>query len=815
MAERTANQARYFFEPSELSADVLQVADFKGHEKMSQLFQFELNLVSEDPEIPFADVIDKPATLVMMRGDEPYYVHGLVADFQQGGYTSDWCAYTATLVPRLWRLSLTHQSRVFQSMTVEDIVREVLSESGFSSQDFRFSLDSSYPSREYCTQYQETDLNFICRLLEHEGIQFFFEHDDEQETVVFADHSGENPTIADGAALGHHTGGGLVPEEDETIREFIYRERVVTGKVRLKDYNYETPTTDLQAEAQGRDMPGTRYEYAPHIKEQAEGDRIAQVRDEELECQRTDVRGAGNCLRFRAGQRFELQNHRRGDLNQEYLITEVTHVGSQRGGVGTAEDGEQRPDYRNEFDCIPATVQYRPPRVTPVPRLPGIMTAKVESAGGDYAYIDDQGRYRVRMPFDLGDASEGAASKAVRMAQPYSGPNYGMHFPVHEGSEMVFACVDGDVDRPLGLSTVPNPSQSSPVTSENHTQNVIRTASENEIYIEDEKGNERIHLYSPYKNSILQMGSPNLPNEGIAASTDGAVTVQGGNSVTVSAWPEFDSMDFHQILSQVQSVGNLLVGAALPYLTGGINFSSWQDWLGRVKKGASVAGILGGGSPGIFLTAPGSINLATPDGVSVNPLAGFSVLTPADVEIGGGSGVSVLAGGGLNLFSQHAGVRIATVTGDVKAETTGGDAHLLTDQGNIVIRTDGAGAKGTIDVGGRTMDVAAEEGIRILDDTKIEIKCGQSSLELRENGTIILRGKNIQVEGQEKVDVSGKKNVKVVSKKNVDVEGKMGVNLSGMKVNSEGTQENTVKGGMINSKAKGVNVIKGSLTKIG
>jgi uncharacterized protein involved in type VI secretion and phage assembly len=154
-----SNQARYFFETAALSPDTLQVADFSGHEAVSQMFRFDLNLVSDDPEINFADVIKKSATLTMRRDGEPVKIHGLVADFEQGGYTADWVAYRAALVPRLWLLSLNYQSRVFQNVTVQDIVTQVLKEAGFTAEDFRFALSGNYKPREYCVQYRETDLN--------------------------------------------------------------------------------------------------------------------------------------------------------------------------------------------------------------------------------------------------------------------------------------------------------------------------------------------------------------------------------------------------------------------------------------------------------------------------------------------------------------------------------------------------------------------------------------------------------------------------------------------------------------------------------
>jgi type VI secretion system secreted protein VgrG len=337
MSLLAANQSRYFFETPALAPEALQVVDIAGQESLSQLFRFDLNLVSQDPEISFADVIQKPATLTMRRDDVPVKIHGLIADFEQGDYTAEWVAYRAILVPRVWLLSLNYQSRVFQNMTVEAIVTQVLKDAGFTTTDFHFALSGSYKPREYCVQYRETDLNFISRLLEFEGICFFFEHGDERETLVMTDDRSEHPLIEGDSTIGYHTGAGLLPHANaETVRQFTCREKIVTGKVVLKDYNYRTPETALRAESQlNQDMPGLYYEYGQHFKDHSEGERLAKVRNEEIECGRRVMTGSSDCAGLRSGFRFSLQDHYRGDLNGDYLLVRVSHFGSQGAAFAT------------------------------------------------------------------------------------------------------------------------------------------------------------------------------------------------------------------------------------------------------------------------------------------------------------------------------------------------------------------------------------------------------------------------------------------------------------------------------------------------
>ncbi|MDX1741728.1 MAG: type VI secretion system Vgr family protein, partial [Rhodothermales bacterium] len=338
---------------------------------------------------------------------------------------------------------------------------------------------------------------------------YFFEFDGESDRVVFVDDRQSHVEIGGEDEIRFHEGAGLTPSAVESINTFHMRQQVVTGKVVLKDYNYRTPQTTLLVESQiNGDMPGELYEYGNHFKDTSEGDTLARIRNEEIECVRRVIEGAGTCMGFRTGFLFTLDDHFRNDLNeQDYLITEVSHEGSQRRALsmelGLAAADTRERVYGNRFKCIPATVQFRPERTSPRPKVNGVMTAVVESAGGDYAYLDEEGRYRARMFFDLGDAGSAEASRPIRMSQPHSGPDYGMHFPHHADTEMVWACVDGDVDRPIALGTVPNPSQKSPSVDQNRMQNVIRTKAGNQIVLDDTIDEAQVLVNTPDAHTVL------------------------------------------------------------------------------------------------------------------------------------------------------------------------------------------------------------------------------------------------------------------------------------------------------------------------
>lgn len=505
MPQYKSSEAQFWFEVGSEPEDTFQLMEFYGTESISQLYRFEIKLIAPiDSDLNLPDFLNKPAKITIRRDDEKKELHGILSELEETGRSKDFAQYHGVLVPRLWKLSLFYQSRIFQGKSVPDIIKDVLKDAGLANDDFSIKTKRTYQPREYCAQYRETDLNFISRLMEYEGMYYFFDHSNGKDVIVIVDDNANDPKIEAPDDIESYVGEGTDVDE-ETIRELSWHERVVTGKVVLKDYNYRTPETSLSAESQlDSKSPGMYYEYGEHFKTASEGKALAKIRNEEIEAARRVIVGGGDCRGFHAGYKFTLSRHYRDSLNGDYLITHVTHMASQGGGIGQADGASgSGPSYKNQFTCIPADVQYRPQRITPEPRIPGIMTAKVETAGGEYAYLDEDGRYRVKMPFDMSSAGQGKASRAIRLAQPYTGSGYGMHFPVHAGAELVWACIDGNIDRPLGLSSVPNPSQNSPVVAQNKSHNVIRTAAGNEMVMDDLKDETHISLKTTDAHSLL------------------------------------------------------------------------------------------------------------------------------------------------------------------------------------------------------------------------------------------------------------------------------------------------------------------------
>jgi type VI secretion system secreted protein VgrG len=503
--------------------DFFQLVRLAGREAISDLYEFVVDLICHDANVDGAGIIQKRATIEIVHGEDVARYHGVVCTFEQVGRKADWIQYRAVVVPKMWNAGLTRQCQIFQTKTVKTIVEDVLKENGLNpGDDFSIELSGEHPEREFTVQYQESDLNFIRRLMEDEGVCFYFEHGETQEKLIIRDRKDAHVKFQDEEEVPFREPGESSAAE-ESVSELIVRQRVLPKEVVLKDYNYRKPSLEIKGTAPAvENGVGTVMEYGNHFKTPEEGNTLAAVRAEELVCMQRTFVGTSTCRRFHPGFKFTLADHWASANNVPLLLVSVEHFGEQQRVGSTADVLEQiGSGYTNQFEAIPADVQYRPPRNSPKPKLYGVINAHIDSSGsGQYADIDDQGRYKVKLPFDLSNAEAGKASRFMRKAQPYSGPDYGMHFPLHKGIEVLLTCVDGDLDRMIICGAVPNPETSSPIVSESHTLSRIRTAANNQIEIEDAAGSERIKLTTPKGNTYLHLGATNHPPDGCSLKTD-------------------------------------------------------------------------------------------------------------------------------------------------------------------------------------------------------------------------------------------------------------------------------------------------------
>lgn len=501
MAANASDASKFRFTSTAPGGDAFKVVGINGHEELSQPFAFSLDLVAENKDdFDFAAMLSSPATLEIATdaAGGTAKVTGVLAEFSLLARGDDWVKYQARLVPPLWALGLGKRSRVFQQATVPDIVKDVLG----SRVAAEFNLQGSHPAREYVVQWQESDLVFIQRLLAHEGICFYFKHADGSKLII-ADHAQAFNDVPSPQAIEYKPPAGIgavVGKDwsiDVSVAAFAREQRLVLGEVALKDWNWRRPDTDLTVTKAvgGGGVAGDGYEYGDHYQDAEQGQQLATLRVEELRSRQHVFRGVSDHRGLRPGSIFTLKGHRLDSLNREYVVVSVRHQGAQalERGSGSA----QGTFFRSEFTAAPHDVPYRPSRRAGKPSIPGVMNARIDAAGdGQYAELDDQGRYRVIMPFDRSGKQGGNASRPVRMSQPYGGNDMGLHLPLRKGTEVLIAHVGGDPDRPIITGAVPNPDHPSVLTASNQTNAVLRTPGKHELRFEDLQGSERVFLHA-------------------------------------------------------------------------------------------------------------------------------------------------------------------------------------------------------------------------------------------------------------------------------------------------------------------------------
>ena len=492
MPDQKFNQPYYNIHFAELEDDVFGVVSFEGEEEISRLFEYRIILASSDPKIDSSKVLNKTATFNMILPDQSIQkIHGMISQIEQFGQSKDHVFYKVVLVPRLWKAKLSFQNEIYQNVDIKDIIKKIAEDCELSGSDYKIDLKSSYPKHEFIVQYRETNFNFLNRRLEHYGVYYYFDHGGDKEVVCFTDDNSKLPAIDLSDDIGYNENKDPLGNV-ESILELSAREKIVTGTVQLKDYNYLFPEKQLMAQSRmNSDLPGIYYDYGDNFENEKDAETLAKIRNQEFIAWSKIFKGETDCRLFRAGFTFKMNKHYRDDWNNEYIITKIFVEGSQRGQFVIPQKLQSSElIFECRFEAIPFDIDFRPKRRTQIPKISGIMSAKLESGSGDeYAFLDDHGRYRFKALFDISDKTNGEASLPVRLSQSYSGSGYGIHFPNHKDTELLFACIDGNVDRPVGLGTAPTPSQASPVAAKNKTQNIIRTAAGNEIVFED-KSNE-------------------------------------------------------------------------------------------------------------------------------------------------------------------------------------------------------------------------------------------------------------------------------------------------------------------------------------
>ena len=502
------------FSSSALPDDAVLLC-FRLTEAINTPFELELFFTTNSPDdVDLSDAIGAKVQVLADRGGGGPSMQwaGVFATIEHVHQGTSGAVFRGLVVPAVWFLAHGEHSRIFTQKSVKDFATEVMTDAGMISGDFEFRLQGSPATEELVCQYRESDLAFITRWLERDGLFYFFEHGDDGSKMVITDTTPTASLRQNGVpyfpSLGHDVTSG------EAFQRFRASRRAALSSVKVKDYDYAKPKLDVSAEGDGSKTGSTKFaRFGDRFFTPTDGDKLAKTRAKAALAREEIYLASGTPFQLRTGYQFELENHPRSDLNKKYFATRIEHVGVQVQpseselasflGVNTGEV------YRVEVEATDAALPYCAPRVTPWPRISGQEVAIVDGPvdGDHYAQLDDDGRYLVTFMFDENSHDDGKASTRVRMMQPHAGNPEGFHFPLRKGTEVVIIFLGGDPDRPLIAGAVPNALTPSPVTAKNHTRNIIITGSKNLIEIEDLKGKEWIDVSTPALLTDLHMGT--------------------------------------------------------------------------------------------------------------------------------------------------------------------------------------------------------------------------------------------------------------------------------------------------------------------
>jgi type VI secretion system secreted protein VgrG len=510
----------------------LQFRAMHGAEGLSQLFEFDVDLVSESYTLDMRSLLGKPMTLEMETADEPRYLNGEITRCvlvgRDGGDARHY-VYRATLRPWLWYLTQTSDNKIFQNKTAPDVIREVLKDYKYPVE---FKLVDRYRSWEYCVQYQETDFAFISRLMEHEGIYYWFRHDKDKHTLVLTDDVTQHEPVPGYERIPYYgPDRNAVPREDY-VYDWEVAEQITPGAFATTDYHPLTPAASLEAR---RNNPGAHdngdlemYEWQGGYTDPEDAEHYTRVRLESLQCQREQGRGSCNARGLAAGRLFTLRNHPRQAENREYLVVGTYYRVRDTGPTTGAGDPAT---FDVDFVVLPSSTQFRAPRATPMPHTHGPQTATVVGKQGEEIWTDKMGRVKVQFHWDRYGQKDENSSCWVRVSSPWAGGGFGGIQLPRVNDEVVVDFIGGQPDRPIIIGRVYNANNLPPWDlPDNATQSGFLSRSKNgtpatanALMFEDRPGGERIWMHAE-RNLHTEVEADELH------TTDGTrTTVIGGD----------------------------------------------------------------------------------------------------------------------------------------------------------------------------------------------------------------------------------------------------------------------------------------------
>jgi type VI secretion system secreted protein VgrG len=722
-----------------LGGDVLLFHGMHAREGLSQVSEFQIDLLSRRGDVEMDDILGKPVTVSLaLPDDRTRYFHGLVTRFGQSGTLGRYHRYTAIVHPWLWLLSRTADCRIFQDMTVPDILKKVFTEHGMA--DFVMELTAPYQTWVYCVQYRETALNFVSRLMEHEGIYYYFRHTDGRSTMVVTDsYAGHRP--CEGAeTIAMIPAERLVRPDIEHISSWELGREIQPGVYVHTDYDPENPGTSLQTR---KSLPRTYdpskfevFDYPGDYTKRPQGELYAGIRINEYGSQFETARGTTNVRALTVGSLFTLEGCAREDQNQEHLVL---------GGRYdlTFSDYEALPDrggasYRCRFAAMTSKQEFRPKRATPKPFVQGPQTAVVVGPAGDEIHTDKYGRVKVQFHWDREGKKDAKSSCWIRVSHPWAGKGWGAVATPRIGQEVIVDFLEGDPDRPIITGRVYNAEQLPPfgfpkgavlsgVKSDTHLGHGY-----NEMSMDDTAGTEKITIHAQYDMNTTVLH-------------DQTTTVHNNRT---------DRVD----VDDVESIGNNQtwdVGANRTATIGANEALTVQA--NRTKDVIANETITVGGNRSSAVSGSETVTVAMQRTHSVGINETISVGAAQEITVGAMQAFTVGANQTNNI-----GVNQSTSVGKDQSNTIG--SNQSTAVGKALSTTVGTDESRKVS-GARGTEIGKDDALKVGKNLVMEagdsivLKTGSATISMKKDGTIVIKGKNITVEGSGKINVKASSDV--------------------------------------------------------
>ncbi len=710
-----------------------RVRRFVVHEQLGQPYRVVLDLVSEEADPDLKSLLGAACTLEIARGSLLRKIHGIAFRVENLGTSGEHTLVQLSLAPALFGLGHIVDTRIFQSLSAPDIIHQVLEKPlAAYHREQKARLSGAYPVREYCLQYQESDLAFVQRLMAEEGLSYFFEHDGEAEVMVLVDGNNAYPTCPT-------LNGGAIPVASQTaasgqlecVSRFSSVREIGPTRLVVHEFDWTRPSVDLtkQEELKQDDRPDFEvYEHAPadaltdysadsHRYGKEHVQARAKVGLERLQVRQSTHHGESNITGLGAGSVFETTESLLAELNQEYLVLRIHSVGQSPEDIAAESDGPAEESFRNDFECIPVSTVYRPPREGVGPRIPSMVTATVVGPSGEEIFTDIHGRVRVQFHWDRLGARDDKSSCWVRVVQSWAGPGWGALFIPRIGMEVVVQFVNGNPDRPVITGCLYNGDNAPPYAlPDEKTKSTIRTASSpgsngyNEIRFEDAKDSEELFFHAQKDmNEVVEHDHTVTihnderrvvdQNQTEEIGADQTLTVTGNREKVVEGNEDREVQGNRT--TEVKKNESLMVGGSRDGSVAGC------DAL-QVDKDQSLA-VKGSRSTTITKDEDRSI-----EGKRTTTIKGDEILSVKEkISITGDKQVQVQQGKTTMVFK-----------GDKLDVTAGGAITIVHDSGTIKI--DGSG------------------NVKIEGGSKVEILAGSASVKLS-GGNVVVKGSKVGI----------------------------------------------------------------------